>query len=170
MMRTHTCIREGLCCTLIVIFHGPSRSISGVCVRVLTGCIWWGLWSKGFRERNKRTHICIRTYFTPAWLPVNKVSLCPLRGKWQHDKRVEGWRQGEERGWKGWGWREYREGLKTALRHTKAVATFQGGFSFSKCEAWMNSAHTDHPDSSKNSNSGGWLAVTTCLPAGVNAA
>lgn len=26
--------------------------------------------------------------------------------------------------------------------------------------------HADHPESSKNSNSGGWLSVTTCLPAG----
>lgn len=34
----------------------------------------------------------------------------------------------------------------------------------------MKSAHTDHPESSKNSNSGGWLSVTTCLPAGFNAA
>lgn len=34
----------------------------------------------------------------------------------------------------------------------------------------MNSAHADHPESSQNSNSAGCLSVTTCLPAGFNAA
>lgn len=28
--------------------------------------------------------------------------------------------------------------LKTERRNTRAVPTYQGGFSFSKCEAWMN--------------------------------
>lgn len=108
-----------------------------MCLCVLTDFLQRRLWSKGFRERNKRTHTCIRTYFTPAWLSVNKVSSYPLRGKWQHDKRVEAWRQGEERGGR-WGWREHWEGLKMEPRNTKAVPTYQGGFSFSKCEAWMN--------------------------------
>lgn len=137
-----------------------------MCLCVLTGFLQRPLWSKGFRERNKRTPTCMRTYFTPAWLSVNKVSSCPLRGKWQHDKRVEGWRQGEERGGR-WGCGEYWEGRSDAilkqcphLREDCVLVNVK--------HEWTTQA--DHPESSKNSNSGGWLSVTTCLPAGFNAA